>query len=129
MGIRWPCYRRPTAREIREAKEKATRLLSDSAPPWGATPITSASTGDVDMAEAREEPAATEAKKAGETAAAPTKEDENTVKPVLPAAADVPVTPVGALDPEMGRTFCREEWMFCNNAGLQRMQECTRCPG
>ena len=51
-------------------------------------------TEDVDMAEAREEPAATEVKKVDETAAAPTEEDENTVKPVLTTAAAAPLMPV-----------------------------------
>ena len=73
MGVPWPAYRRPTAREVKEKAERGERTQrTDSAPPWGSVPVEpgdgAPSGGDVDMPEPREEPAAAEAKKAGDAA-------------------------------------------------------------
>ena len=109
MGIPWPAYQRPTAREIKEVREKAERDRPtpkiDSAPPWGAVTITinpgdsapsgggAPSGGDVDMTDSREKPAAAEAKKAGETAAKTSKDDKDTLTLILTQAPDTPAVP------------------------------------
>ena len=83
MGVPWPAYRRPTAREIREAKEKAAketpaanqlqRLRTLTWPKPGKNPR--------------------RPRKQGETAAAQTEEGEDAVKPILTTTAETPLMP------------------------------------
>ena len=122
MAIPWPAYRRPTARELKEFKEKVERdgpaPMGDSAPPWGAVTITvnrgggappgdgapsagvapsgggAPSGGNVDMTESREKPAATEAKEAGKTATKASEDDKDTPILILTQAPDTPAMPV-----------------------------------
>ena len=80
MGIPWPAYRRPTAREIKEAKEKAEREAHGAGE-------------DVDMDEPRDKPVVAEGEAAGTAATGASEHKKDDPVPPATQAPDAPAEP------------------------------------
>ena len=77
MGIPWPAYRRPTAREIKEAKEKAEKEGHNASE-------------DVDMSEPRDKPVVAGGESAGTTATGASNDKEDGPASPVTQAPDAP---------------------------------------
>ena len=80
MGIPWPAYRRPTAREIKEAKEKAEKEGHNASE-------------DVDMSEPRDKPVVAGGESAGTTATGASEDKKDGPVPPVTQAPDAPAEP------------------------------------
>ena len=80
MGIPWPAYRRPTAREIKEAKEKAEKEGHNASE-------------DVDMSEPRDKPVVAGGEAAGTTATGASENKKDGPVPPVTQAPDAPAEP------------------------------------
>ena len=80
MGIPWPAYRRPTAREIKEAKEKAEKEDHNAGE-------------DVDMNEPRDKPVVAGGEAAGTTATGASENKKDDPVPPVTQAPDAPAKP------------------------------------
>ena len=106
MGIPWPAYRRPTAREIKESREKAEKE--------GHKPG-----DDVDMNEPRDKPVVTGEEAAGTTATEASDHKKDDPVPLATQAPDAPAKPAhssaGALPSQAkARALC---WVFMTLQG------------
>ena len=107
MGIPWPAYRRPTAREIKESREKAEKE--------GHKPD-----DDVDMNEPRDKPVVTGEEAAGTTTTEASNHKKDDPVPIATQAPDAPAMPAHPPADALPKAMPRREalcWVFTTLQG------------